>query len=85
MIVIVYKQYMKNNRAGYTTDLDCFWSGYHITHTWWLFSITAYYDMAGVYFGTGGGDAIRTAIYILEILQQKETEILILKMHIPWQ
>ena len=53
---------------------NCFWSTTDITEKAAV-SITELYNMAGVYFGTGGSDAIRTAIYISKFCNNK-TEVL---------
>ena len=53
---------------------NCFWSSTDITEKAAKI-ITEHYNMAGVYFGTSGSDAIRTAIYISKFYNNK-TEIL---------
>jgi len=54
---------------------NCFWSTTDITEQA-ANAITDHYNMAGVYFGTGGSDAIRTAIYITRFFNNKKTEVL---------
>lgn len=54
---------------------NCFWSTTDITEQA-ADAITSHYGMAGVYFGTGGSDAIRTAIYITKFCNNKKTEVL---------
>ena len=53
---------------------NCFWSTTDVTEKA-ADAITDHYSMSGVYFGTGGGDAIRAAIYISKFVNNK-TEIL---------